>query len=76
MMTNVTQEGTAAGLSVAGVEFAGKTGTAEIDLEGTNQPWFIMFAPTQDPQIAVAATVELPGLLRRRGGRADRHPGR
>jgi peptidoglycan glycosyltransferase len=58
MMTNVTREGTAAGLSVAGVEFAGKTGTAEIDLEGTNQPWFIMFAPTQDPQIAVAATVE------------------
>jgi peptidoglycan glycosyltransferase len=58
MMTNVTREGTAAGLTVAGVEFAGKTGTAEIDLEGTNQPWFIMFAPTQDPQIAVAATVE------------------
>ena len=27
MMTNVTREGTAAGLSVAGVEFAGKTGT-------------------------------------------------
>ncbi len=58
MMTSVTQEGTAAGLSVDGVEFAGKTGTAEIDLEGTNQPWFIAFAPSQDPQIAVAATVE------------------
>jgi peptidoglycan glycosyltransferase len=58
MMTNVTREGTASGLSVAGVEFAGKTGTAEIDLEGTNQPWFITFAPAQDPQIAVAATVE------------------
>ncbi|MGH2955276.1 MAG: peptidoglycan D,D-transpeptidase FtsI family protein [Solirubrobacterales bacterium] len=58
MMTNVTREGTASGLSVDGVEFAGKTGTAEIDLEGTNQPWFIMFAPAQDPQIAVAATIE------------------
>ena len=58
MMTNVTREGTASALSVAGVEFAGKTGTAEIDLEGTNQPWFITFAPAQDPQIAVAATVE------------------
>jgi peptidoglycan glycosyltransferase len=58
MMTNVTREGTASGLTVAGVEFAGKTGTAEIDLEGTNQPWFIMFAPSQDPQIAVAATIE------------------
>jgi penicillin-binding protein A len=58
MMTNVTTEGTASGLSVGGVEFAGKTGTAEIDLEGTNQPWFIAFAPSQDPQIAVAATIE------------------
>jgi penicillin-binding protein A len=58
MMTNVTREGTASGLSVSGTEFAGKTGTAEIDLEGTNQPWFIMFAPSTDPQIAVAATVE------------------
>lgn len=58
MMTNVTREGTASGLTVAGVEFAGKTGTAEIDLEGTNQPWFIGFAPADDPQIAVAATIE------------------
>jgi penicillin-binding protein A len=59
MMTNVTREGTASGLSVAGVEFAGKTGTAEIDVEASlNQPWFIMFAPSQDPQIAIAATIE------------------
>jgi penicillin-binding protein A len=59
MMTRVTQEGTAAGLTVDGVEFAGKTGTAEIDIEQSiNQPWFIMFAPSQDAQIAVAATIE------------------
>jgi peptidoglycan glycosyltransferase len=59
MMTNVTREGTASGLSVAGVEFAGKTGTAEIDVEASiNQPWFLTFAPAQDPQIAVAVTVE------------------
>ena len=58
MMTSVTEEGTASNLSVDGVSFAGKTGTAEIDLEGTNQPWFITFAPADDPQIAVAATVE------------------
>ena len=59
MMTRVTQEGTASDLSVDGVEFAGKTGTAEINVqEGINQPWFIAFAPAQDPQIAVAATVE------------------
>lgn len=59
MMTNVVNDGTAQGLSVPGAdEFAGKTGTAEIDLAGTNQPWFIGFAPAQDPQIAVAVTVE------------------
>jgi peptidoglycan glycosyltransferase len=60
MMTNVTEEGTASSLSVQGgsTPFAGKTGTAEIDLAGLNQPWFMMFAPADDPQIAIAATVE------------------
>jgi peptidoglycan glycosyltransferase len=59
MMVNVTEEGTAAGLSVGGVSFGGKTGTAEIDIDASiNQPWFIGFAPADDPQIAVAATVE------------------
>jgi penicillin-binding protein A len=58
MMTNVAEEGTASGLSVAGATLAGKTGTAELDLAGLNQAWFIGFAPADDPQIAVAATVE------------------
>lgn len=58
MMTNVAEEGTASGLSLGGTPFAGKTGTAEIDLEGLNQVWFIGFAPVDDPQIAIAATVE------------------
>jgi peptidoglycan glycosyltransferase len=63
MMTHVTQdpEGTAAGLSISGgVPFAGKTGTAEIGnpADGVNQPWFIAFAPTDNPQVAVAATIE------------------
>jgi penicillin-binding protein A len=63
MMTHVTSDpqGTAAALSVTGgVPFAGKTGTAEIGdpADGVNQPWFIGFAPAQDPKIAVAATIE------------------
>jgi peptidoglycan glycosyltransferase len=60
MMTSVTQEGTATGLSVGGVTFAGKTGTAEIGdpADGINQPWFIAFAPADSPQVAVAATIE------------------
>jgi penicillin-binding protein A len=61
MMENVTSEGTATNLSVAGgVPFAGKTGTAEIGdpADGVNQPWFIAFAPAETPQVAVAATIE------------------
>jgi len=59
MMTNVAEEGTASGLSVAAGSFAGKTGTAEIDVEASlNRPWFIGFAPADDPQIAVAAMIE------------------
>ena len=61
MMTNVVNEGTATGLSVstgAGT-LAGKTGTAEIDVAASlNRPWFIGFAPVDDPQIAVAAMIE------------------
>jgi penicillin-binding protein A len=58
MMVNVTEEGTAAGLNVGSAPFAGKTGTAERNNEGLNQPWFLMFAPADDPEIAVVATIE------------------
>lgn len=59
MMTHVTEEGTAAGLTVGGIAFAGKTGTAEVDVQaGINRPWFIGFAPAADPQIAVAVMLE------------------
>jgi penicillin-binding protein A len=59
MMTNVAEEGTASSLSVAGATLAGKTGTAEIDVESRlNQAQFIGMAPADDPQIVVAATVE------------------
>lgn len=59
MMTSVAEEGTAAGLSVTGTTFAGKTGTAEIDIEqDIAQPWFIAFAPVEDPQIAIAVTTD------------------
>jgi penicillin-binding protein A len=61
MMTNVTEEGTASALDVAGADtFAGKTGTAEAQGADcpNNRGWFIGFAPTDDPQIAVAAVIE------------------
>ena len=59
MMVNVANEGTASGLSTTLGQLAGKTGTAEIDVEASiNRPWFIGFAPAEDPQIAVAAMIE------------------
>jgi peptidoglycan glycosyltransferase len=58
MMGNVVREGTGTAAALAGIEVAGKTGTAEINLRGLNQPWFIGFAPRSKPKIAIAVTVE------------------
>lgn len=59
MMANVVREGTGTAAALAGVEVAGKTGTAEVNVEqNINQPWFIGFAPVKNPQIAVAVTIE------------------
>ena len=59
MMGRVVEEGTGTEVRLEGVEVAGKTGTAEI---GANreftQPWFICFAPIDNPRIAVAVTLE------------------
>ena len=62
-MTDVVNEGTGTAAALSGVDVAGKTGTAEVpDAERCdglpNQAWFVGFAPADDPQIAVAATVE------------------
>jgi penicillin-binding protein A len=62
-MQSVVREGTGTAAALAGVDVAGKTGTAEVpDKEACqglpNQAWFIGFAPADDPQIAVAATIE------------------
>lgn len=63
-MTDVVSEGTGTAAALSGVDVAGKTGTAEIPNVDRcaggepNQAWFVGFAPADDPQIAVAATVE------------------
>jgi peptidoglycan glycosyltransferase len=58
-MENVVREGTGTAAALQGIDVAGKTGTAEIDRdEGINQPWFIGFAPSKAPKIAVAVTIE------------------
>jgi penicillin-binding protein A len=56
MMSQVVREGTGTAAALAGIDVAGKTGTAEVG--GTNQAWFIGFAPVGNPRVAVAATVE------------------
>jgi peptidoglycan glycosyltransferase len=59
MMSRVVEEGTGTAAALSGITVAGKTGTAEV---GANreftQPWFIAFAPVDNPKMAVAVTVE------------------
>ena len=58
MMADVVNEGTGTAAALSGIQVAGKTGTAEVDAGTTNQAWFIAFAPVDDPQMAIAVTVE------------------
>lgn len=57
-MVNDVDNGIASGAKVPGVSVAGKTGTAETGVEGSNQAWFTGFAPADDPQVAVAIVYE------------------
>jgi peptidoglycan glycosyltransferase len=59
MMTDVVREGTGVAAALEGIEVAGKTGTAELNIaQRINQPWFIGFAPVSKPKVAVAVTLE------------------
>jgi peptidoglycan glycosyltransferase len=58
MMADVVNEGTGTAAALSGIQVAGKTGTAEVDGGASNQAWFIAFAPVDDPQMAIAVTVE------------------
>ncbi len=50
---------------IPGLRIAGKTGTAQTTRDGNkiNIAWFICFAPTENPQIAIAVAIEgdIPG---------------
>jgi penicillin-binding protein A len=64
-MEGVVAEGTGTPAAIPGIAVAGKTGTAETPFNdscgggsGENQAWFIGFAPAEDPEIAIAASIE------------------
>ena len=57
-MVNVVNNGTGTEAYVSGLKVAGKTGTAQLDLkEGTNNAWFVGFAPADDPQVAISVVI-------------------
>jgi peptidoglycan glycosyltransferase len=62
MMERVVTEGTGRGAAVPGVRVAGKTGTS-MGPDGLPNPWFIGFAPVDDPSIAIAVLIEGGGDL-------------
>ncbi len=57
MMQRVVTSGTGTAAALAGVDVAGKSGTAERG-DDTNLAWFIAFAPADDPLVAVAVVIE------------------
>ncbi len=62
-MAKVTDAGgTAYGLQIKGLPFSGKTGTAETgNGAGANTTWFVAWAPTDHPKIAIAVFVDRSG---------------
>ncbi|MGZ4199223.1 MAG: peptidoglycan D,D-transpeptidase FtsI family protein [Thermoleophilia bacterium] len=56
MMQQVVNAGTGTAAALAGIQVAGKTGTAQRG--ASNVAWFIAFAPADNPQVAVAVTIE------------------
>lgn len=64
LMRSVVESGTGVNASIAGMDVAGKTGTADNESMGKYSPphsWFIGFAPYEDPKVAVAVIVENGG---------------
>jgi penicillin-binding protein 2 len=62
-MARVTDPGgTAYGLAIAGLPFSGKTGTAETgNGNGANTTWFVAWAPSAHPKLAMAVFVDRSG---------------
>lgn len=64
LMESVVTGGTGTAANLGTPTVAGKTGTAEVFVDGgiKNHAWFVCFAPSDDPEIAVAVVSELGGV--------------
>lgn len=60
-MQNVVDSGTGYNARISGIDVAGKTGTAENEIENKEHTWFVGFAPKDNPTIAVAVVCEYSG---------------
>lgn len=63
MMVSVVEGGTGRAAQIAGVQVAGKTGTAQHGEGADPHAWFVAFAPAQAPEVAVAVIVLDGGSL-------------
>lgn len=61
IMEDVVEEGTATRLQSVLYTAAGKTGSAEFNLQGQSHAWFTGYAPADDPEIAITVIVEAGG---------------
>jgi peptidoglycan glycosyltransferase len=63
MMVRVVERGTGRSAQIAGVQVAGKTGTAQTSEDAPPHAWFTAFAPADAPRVAVAVIVENGGSM-------------
>ena len=78
MWSVVNGSGTAAGIRKAGLDIAGKTGTAQVvglgkDVgKNKDHSWFVSYAPAFEPELAVLALIENAGFGSRHAAPAVR----
>jgi peptidoglycan glycosyltransferase len=61
LMVEVVKSGTGTKAKVSKVVVAGKTGTAEVGADQKSHAWFVGFAPSDEPRVAIAVLLENGG---------------